>query len=176
MKNLKNILFLATIMVVSAIFTSCGSKNDDPVPAKKTDLEVVQASLVGNLAFQSVVVSQISSGKTGKTSTCAKGELFGAGFTDTKWENLTPEPNFVFSGTSAVSIAYPCLVSPEPDPTTYTLTENTDGSFEFILPNNIEFKIKKEDITDTTLKAVLIKNGLSISNSLGYTVTYFFTK
>lgn len=172
MKNLFAILFVA---MISLSFTSC-SDDSDPTPVTpptttKTNKEIVQATLVGTWKFDSVRVTEISTGKSAFTSTCTKAELSKSGlFTNDKWKNITPEPNFIYSGSSTVGYNLPCVTGNPTENMTYTVTEKTDKTVDVTLSNGRVFNVIATDV-DTTKKTI----SASLVNTDGYKVYYSFS-
>jgi len=163
--------------VLAITFSNC-SKSGDPTPSSTgpvvvSNLDQVKATLKGVWTFKDVTVTQISTGKSATTSTCAKTELAVAGlFTNTNWKSVTVEPIYTFSGINNVSAFYPCLPpsSSQTDPNiTWTLIQNSDGTVTFTLSQGDTFIINVSDISPNLIKASKV-------NTLGYVVVNQFTR
>jgi hypothetical protein len=189
MKSLKSLFSIMLVAVVIAL-ASC-SKSSDPTPAQKSALDSVKASLTGKWAFKSVTVQQISNGKVGTAVDCSKAGLTSAGFTNTNWQNVTPETTFFYAGgtSNEVSVSYPCLNNGAGtiDPSTVTVTQISPTQFQFYTTSTsgakttLTFTFNKKDITSTSVKATFVSNGTapnsgSVCATLGYVVTYQFTR
>lgn len=174
MKTIKNLSTILVFAVVAFTFTNC-SKSDDPTPVQqqqtKTNLEVVKATFAGKWTFKSVTVTQNSSGKSATTSTCERTELASAGFTDTNWKAVSPEPTFTYTSDNQVSVNFPCLAgNPTDSNVKITATQNSDGTVLVNIPSeNVSYIVNVSDIKETSIKASLV-------NTLGYTAILEFTK
>ncbi len=155
--------------MVSVLFlASCSKSSDDPTPTVQTNLDKVKATLVGTWTFQTVTVTENSTGKSATTSTCAKTELKASGlFTNTKWQNITPLPNFTYKTGNKVDVILPCASTNSEE--TLTVTENSDKTINVSLTNGRTYLVNVADIEPSKIKARLV-------NGDGYNVLYQFSR
>ena len=159
-------------LVALAFTLSNCSKSGDPAPAAttKTNLQIVQASMVGTWKFSTMAVMENSSSKTASTTSCSKSELASAGFANTNWKAITPEDNYAYSSGNAVQFTNNCASVNVG--TTVSAVQNTDGSVTLTFGNGDIYNVKTNDVTTTSVKAkYLTGNALS-----EYTVIVTFTK
>ena len=177
MKNL-----FSLILITSVLFLASCSKSNDPTPTVQTNLDKVKATLVGTWTFQSVTVTENSTGKSATTSTCAKTELYSAKFTaglkKDVWIDLTPEFKFVYSSATLAQGSNLCVSAGAPY--NISIVENADKTVNVTLDagGNAKqvYNINVNDITTTTIKGILLSNGENVSLTNGYRVEYEFKR
>jgi hypothetical protein len=164
MKNLFSLILMVSVLFLA----SCSKSSDDPTPTVQTNLDKVKATLVGTWTFQTVTVTENSTGKSATTSTCAKTELKASGlFTNTKWQNITPLPNFTYKTGNKVDVILPCASTNSEE--TLTVTENSDKTINVSLTNGRTYLVNVADIEPSKIKARLV-------NGDGYNVLYQFSR
>ena len=191
MKTMKKLTFLFVFATLVFTFTNCSKSSDPaPTPALKSALDSVKANFIGTWTFKSVTVQQVSNGKIGTATDCSKAGLTSAGFTNTNWQNITPEPSFIYSGSNSnVTVSYPCLNNGGGlnDASTFDVTQLSANQFQIYSTSTsgakttLTFTLNKKDITSTSIKANFVSNGSapnsgSVCATLGYVVTYQFTR
>lgn len=167
-------------MVVAIVTMFSCSKKGDPTPAQKTALDSVKLAMTGKWVFKSVTVTQISSGKSATTSTCAQSELYGAGFTNNNWQYFVGTLNFTYnSAASTVNMDTPCTNNNIPVILTFNIIQVSSGVFNIQFSNignanYATFQVKSSDLKTSYITATLISWG--IGSLKDYLTIYHFTK
>jgi|GEM_PF-3561842 len=181
----KHILSLITV-VATIILLSC-SKSSNPTPSQNNTpaLDSVKSAMTGKWNFASLTITQISSGITATTTSCATAPFQNANFTDNKWLNYTYMLNFIFINSSSnnLTVQESCNTAYTDTGFNFAAAQNSDGSINLTLYKNTNptyalyvYNLKTKDITTNTITVTQISYESWVGSVDGYLSTIKFTR
>jgi len=170
--------YLHLIIGLITIVASCSEGPQRE--SKVSGLDSVKNVILGQWQSNSVIVTELSTGKSARSNDCNNAPFANAGFSNTLWKSIVGE--IYFTVTSSESwVGFMCVPNAN-DGAPPVITQLASGIFKirFDLPNLdtnvLEFQIRTSRITPNLITMLVLQKSTLTPSSSGYNVEYQFIR
>jgi hypothetical protein len=167
-------------LIIGLIIILASCSENPQLESKLSGLDSVKNVILGQWQSSSVIVTELSTGKSARSNDCNYTPFVNAGFSNTLWESIVGE--IYFTVTSSESwVGFMCVPNANSGAPP-VITPLSSGTFKvrFDLPNlvtnELEFQIKTSEITTNLITMFVLQKSTLTPSSIGYNVEYQFVR